>query len=67
MKQYTDLIRKALLEGQYTQDRTGGTKSLFGYQMRFDIRMAFHLLQQKDPLKVSNTRTIMVPFRRYKY
>jgi thymidylate synthase len=39
MKQYTDLGRKILENGSDNMDRTGvGTRSLFGEQLRFDLR-----------------------------
>lgn len=49
MKNYADLLRKILDEGQYSADRTGvGTVSLFGQQLRFDMSEGFPLATGKE-------------------
>jgi thymidylate synthase len=48
MRQYLDLMERALEHGAETMDRTGtGTRSVFGHQMRFDLSAGFPLLTTK--------------------
>ncbi len=56
MKQYLDLCRHILSHGVDRPDRTGtGTRSVFGWQMRFDLQEGFPLLTTKK----LNTRAIV--------
>ncbi len=48
MKQYLELVEKILEEGVERSDRTGtGRKSIFGYQMHFDLEKGFPLVTTK--------------------
>ena len=51
MKQYLDLVRHVLDNGERREDRTGtGTISVFGAQTRYDLRDGFPLLTTKKVL-----------------
>ena len=48
MKQYLDLMRHVYENGTVKEDRTGtGTKSVFGYQARYDLSKGFPLVTTK--------------------
>lgn len=48
MKQYLDMCRYILEHGEDRDDRTGtGTRSVFGYQTRYDLREGFPLMTTK--------------------
>src|SRR5690606_25932153 len=48
MQQYEDLMRHVYEHGTFKTDRTGtGTRSVFGHQMRFDLRQGFPLVTTK--------------------
>jgi thymidylate synthase len=48
MKQYLELVKEVLENGNQKGDRTGtGTKSIFGHQLRFDLSKGFPMITTK--------------------
>ena len=67
MEQYLQLLQKIINEGADKSDRTGtGTRSLFGYQMRFDLKQGISVsYYKKTAFKKYYLRVTLVFKRRY--
>ena len=63
MKQYIDMCKYILENGQHRQDRTGtGTISVFGYQTRYNLEEGFPLLTTKQVFfKGIHCRCVRIP------
>ena len=60
MKQYLDLVRTILEEGEPKGDRTGtGTLSIFGVQTKYDLREGFPVLTTKKLLFSAAVRELL--------
>ena len=68
MKTYLDLVRHILENGEKKEDRTGtGTLSVFGAQVKYDLRDGFPLLTTKKVLFSAVVRASLVSERFYQY
>ena len=67
MKQYLDLLRHVKEHGTMKGDRTGtGTKSVFGYQMRFNLADGLSAADHKEtPSEINHLRAAVVSARRH--
>jgi thymidylate synthase len=62
MQQYLHLMRHVLEQGTLKADRTGtGTRSVFGWQMRFDLSAGFPADDQEVASAVDHPRAAVVP------
>ncbi len=60
MKQYLDLVKHILDNGEKKEDRTGtGTVSVFGYQTKYDLRQGFPILTTKKILFEAVVRELL--------
>ncbi|MBI5149538.1 MAG: thymidylate synthase [Candidatus Omnitrophica bacterium] len=60
MKQYLDLVKYILDYGEPKSDRTGtGTRSVFGYQTKYDLREGFPILTTKKVLFEAVVRELL--------
>jgi thymidylate synthase len=60
MKQYLELLQRVLDDGEQKSDRTGtGTRSIFGVQVRYDLREGFPLVTTKKVLFDSVVRELL--------
>ena len=60
MRQYLDLVKHILDNGEYKEDRTGtGTLSIFGMQAKYDLRQGFPLLTTKKVLFPAVVRELL--------
>jgi thymidylate synthase len=60
MKQYLDMLKVILEDGETKEDRTGtGTVSIFGYQTKYDLREGFPLLTTKKVLFSAVVRELL--------
>lgn len=60
MRQYLELVKHILEQGEEKEDRTGtGTLSIFGYQAKYDLREGFPLLTTKKVLFEAVARELL--------